>query len=102
MRPGDGTRHSAELRDAPCLTDEEIRALAAVGRRVEAHYGAPQDIEWAARSDGAADSAAGRDADRAAAVPAGDRLGGARRQARPARPGPAPADHVLALFGKPL
>src|SRR5580693_3591218 len=37
----------AELREAPCLTDAEIRALAAVARRVEAHYGAPQDIEWA-------------------------------------------------------
>ena len=36
-----------DLRDAPCLTDDEIRALAAVARRVEAHYGAPQDIEWA-------------------------------------------------------
>jgi pyruvate,water dikinase len=50
--PGGGTRVTVadtptELRDAPCLTDDEIRALAAVARRVEAHYGAPQDIEWA-------------------------------------------------------
>jgi pyruvate,water dikinase len=30
-----------------CLSDEQLRALAAVGARVEAHYGAPQDIEWA-------------------------------------------------------
>jgi pyruvate,water dikinase len=37
----------ASLRDAPCLTDDEIRALAAVARTVEARYGAPQDIEWA-------------------------------------------------------
>jgi phosphoenolpyruvate synthase/pyruvate phosphate dikinase len=37
----------AGMREAPCLTDEEIRALAAVARRVEAHYGTPQDIEWA-------------------------------------------------------
>ena len=36
-----------DLREAPCLTDEEIRALAVVARRVEAHYGIPQDIEWA-------------------------------------------------------
>jgi pyruvate, water dikinase len=35
------------LRGAPCLTDEEARALAVLGRRVEAHFGAPQDIEWA-------------------------------------------------------
>ena len=30
-----------------CLSDEQIRALAALGARVEAHYGVPQDIEWA-------------------------------------------------------
>ncbi len=29
------------------LTDEEIVAVARLGRRVEQHYGAPQDIEWA-------------------------------------------------------
>ena len=34
-------------RDAPCLTDAEIAALARVGRAVEQHYGAAQDIEWA-------------------------------------------------------
>src|SRR2546423_7344617 len=30
-----------------CLSDEQIRALATLGARVEALYGAPQDIEWA-------------------------------------------------------
>jgi pyruvate, water dikinase len=35
------------LRGRPCLTDDEARALACVGRRVEEHYGVPQDIEWA-------------------------------------------------------
>ena len=30
-----------------CLTDDQVRALAALGDRVEAHYGAPQDTEWA-------------------------------------------------------
>src|SRR6266851_7093956 len=30
-----------------CLSDEQIRALAALGARVEAQYGAPQDTEWA-------------------------------------------------------
>ena len=29
------------------LTDEEISRIATLGRRVEGHYGAPQDIEWA-------------------------------------------------------
>lgn len=31
----------------PCLTDAEVTALATLGRRVEQHYGKPQDIEWA-------------------------------------------------------
>jgi pyruvate, water dikinase len=35
------------LREQACLADAEIAALARVGRRVEEHYGAPQDIEWA-------------------------------------------------------
>lgn len=32
---------------AACLTDDEIRAVAAMARRAERHYGCPQDIEWA-------------------------------------------------------
>ena len=37
----------------PCLADSQVRALAALGERVEAHFGAPQDIEWAIDGDGA-------------------------------------------------
>jgi pyruvate,water dikinase len=48
-----------DLREAPCLTDEEIRALAAVARRVEAHYGTPQDIEWAVLDAPFADAGGG-------------------------------------------
>ncbi|GIG65022.1 PEP/pyruvate-binding domain-containing protein [Phytomonospora endophytica] len=36
----------------PCLTDARIRALAELGRRVEEHYGSPQDTEWAIDADG--------------------------------------------------
>jgi pyruvate, water dikinase len=36
-----------DLRDIPSVTDEEIGRLVEIGRRVEAHYGCPQDIEWA-------------------------------------------------------
>ncbi|HEX6939471.1 MAG TPA: phosphoenolpyruvate synthase [Longimicrobiales bacterium] len=32
---------------APVLTDEEVRTLAELGKRDEAHYGTPQDAEWA-------------------------------------------------------
>jgi pyruvate, water dikinase len=38
---------AADLRSQPCLSDEEIRALAMLGAQVERHYGTPQDIEWA-------------------------------------------------------
>ncbi len=35
----------------PCLTDEQIRAVARMARRTEKHYGCPQDVEWAVDSD---------------------------------------------------
>ena len=114
----------ADLREAPCLTDEEIRALAAVARRVEGHYGVPQDIEWAVLDAPFADAAV-RDAPVADApapgAPADSPAPGAPAEsrvvllqsrpetvwaARDAKPAGAPraraADHVLALFGKPL
>ncbi len=48
--PGGGTHEEptpAELREAPCVSDEELQALRAMARRIEKHYGCPQDIEWA-------------------------------------------------------
>jgi pyruvate,water dikinase len=36
-----------DLRERACLSDDEVLELAALGRRVERLYGAPQDIEWA-------------------------------------------------------
>ncbi len=36
-----------QLRDRPCLDDDQIRALARIAQQVERHYGTPQDIEWA-------------------------------------------------------
>ncbi|MGC4051419.1 MAG: PEP/pyruvate-binding domain-containing protein [Paludibaculum sp.] len=35
-----------------CVSDGQIRALTALGDRVEAHYGAPQDTEWAIDGEG--------------------------------------------------
>jgi phosphoenolpyruvate synthase/pyruvate phosphate dikinase len=35
-----------------CLSDAQIRTLAALGSQVEAHFGIPQDIEWAFDSTG--------------------------------------------------
>jgi pyruvate,water dikinase len=47
--PGGGTEQVARPADAgrPCLSNAQIRNLTALGQRVQAHYGAPQDIEWA-------------------------------------------------------
>jgi pyruvate,water dikinase len=36
-----------ELRSRPCLSDDELVRLAEIGRRIEAHYSHPQDVEWA-------------------------------------------------------
>ncbi len=47
--PGGGTQERvtpADLQRQPALTDAQVCGLAALGRRIEAHLGAPQDIEW--------------------------------------------------------
>jgi pyruvate,water dikinase len=41
-----------ERQNAPCLNDEEIVYLAKLAKRIEEHYGRPQDIEWAIDRDG--------------------------------------------------
>jgi len=37
----------------PVLSDAEVAAVAELGRRIEDHYGSPQDTEWAFDPDGA-------------------------------------------------
>ncbi len=37
--------------DLPSLTDDQVLRVAELGRRVQAHYSAPQDIEWALCED---------------------------------------------------
>ncbi len=47
--PGGGTKHQPiepAQQQTPALTDEQVLELARIGRRIEAHYGSPQDIEW--------------------------------------------------------
>ena len=46
--PGDGTIIE---RRGDALSDAQLRELAALGARVEAHFGRPQDIEWAIDRD---------------------------------------------------
>lgn len=42
----------ATLHEVSCLEDEQIAALAALGKRIEQHRGAPQDVEWAVTESG--------------------------------------------------
>jgi rifampicin phosphotransferase len=51
---GGGTQRVglAGSEDEASLGDAQIRALAALGARVEAHYGTPQDTEWAIDNEG--------------------------------------------------
>jgi rifampicin phosphotransferase len=54
-RPGGGTRELAiepANQKQPALTDAQIMCLAQLGRRIEAHFGHPQDIEWCLVDDG--------------------------------------------------
>ena len=80
----------SELRGRPCLTDDQARALADVARRVEDHYGTPQDIEWALLDD-----------DRIVLLQSRpETVWAARARSPVATPKPRASDHVLALFGK--
>ena len=86
----------AELQDEPSISDAEIAELVAIARTVEAHYGCPQDIEWAVAESAPEDENvfllqsrpetvwAQKDAERASAA---------------AAPAARPFDHVLNLLG---
>jgi pyruvate,water dikinase len=53
--PAGGTQEQAiepERQDEPALTDAQVVRLARLGRRIEAHFGRPQDIEWCLVDDG--------------------------------------------------
>src|ERR1019366_6416590 len=53
--PAGGTQEEAidpERQGQPALTDAQVVRLAQLGRRIEAHFGRPQDIEWCPVDDG--------------------------------------------------
>jgi len=53
--PAGGTQVLAidpERREQPALTDAQVVRLVQLGRRIEAHFGCPQDIEWCLVDDG--------------------------------------------------
>lgn len=91
--PGGGVaalENPPELRFAPCLDDGDLMSLREVGRRIEKHYGRPQDIEWAIDQDG-----------RVLLLQARPETVWARRDALApiAPPAENPLAHVLALLG---
>ena len=53
--PAGGTQEQAidpARQEQPALTDAQVVQLAQLGRRIEAHFGRPQDIEWCLVDDG--------------------------------------------------
>jgi len=53
--PAGGTQQQAiepERQKQPALTDAQVVQLSQLGRRIEAHFGCPQDIEWCRTGDG--------------------------------------------------
>jgi pyruvate, water dikinase len=94
----------AGLRGRPCLTDDEARTLAQVARRVEEHFGAPQDIEWALLGDDPACPALHAEpADRIVLLQSRpETVWAARDRAPVATRQPRAVDHFLSRLGKPL
>ena len=55
MQAGSGVTEDAvspDLRDKPCLREDQLRQLARWTMELEAHCGTPQDVEWALAPDG--------------------------------------------------
>lgn len=53
--PAGGTQEvaiDAQRQEQPALTDAQVVRLVRLGRRIEAHFGRPQDIEWCLAEDG--------------------------------------------------
>jgi pyruvate,water dikinase len=78
-----------ELRLAACISDPELMSLRDIGRRVERHYGRPQDIEWAIDQCGQIFVLQSRP----------ETVWAAREQAPVARPTENPVHHVMNIFG---
>ena len=84
----------AAASDRASLSDEQVRPWRRSGARVEAHYGAPQDTEWAIDADGADLAVAGapdHDALPAAGGRPDERRGPARLLLLQRRPGRLPS-----------
>lgn len=89
---GGGTKEIAtpeELRRAPCLADGELAALKDLARKVERHFGRPQDIEWAIDRSGTILVLQSRP----------ETVWSAKGSTPVARPAENPLLHVMNIFG---
>jgi pyruvate, water dikinase len=78
-----------ELRGTPSISDTELKALAEVGRKVERHYGRPQDIEWAIDHQGEIFLLQSRP----------ETVWSSKDKAPIAKPAGNPLEHVMNIFG---
>jgi len=79
-----------ESRRVACMSDAELEALRAIGRKVERHYGRPQDIEWAVE----------RDTNQILLLQSRpETVWSTKETASVARPAADPLSHVMSIFG---
>jgi pyruvate, water dikinase len=78
-----------ELRHTPSISDGELKALAEIGRKIERHYGQPQDIEWAIDRSGQILVLQSRP----------ETVWSGKDQAPVAKPAENPLEHVMNIFG---
>ncbi|MGC1415514.1 MAG: PEP/pyruvate-binding domain-containing protein [Candidatus Acidiferrum sp.] len=83
-----------DQQNAACLNDDELHALVDIAKRVERHYGCPQDIEWAI----ARDHAPGENVFVLQSRP--ETVWSAKDAAPVAAPKSKPFDHVFSLLGR--
>jgi pyruvate,water dikinase len=85
----DEVKTPEEMRRMPSLSDDEVAALRDIGRKIERHYGRPQDIEWAIDRDG-----------RILLLQSRPETVWSAKDATPvARPAQNPHTHVMNIFG---
>jgi pyruvate, water dikinase len=77
------------LRREACLTDAELAELKEIARKVERHYGRPQDIEWAIDRDGKIFLLQSRP----------ETVWSSKEAIPVARPAENPLTHVMNIFG---
>ena len=93
--PTGGVREAAVTgarRTAPCLDGDAVASLWRIARKVEQHYGSPQDIEWAVPRD----SGSAREVCLLQSRP--ETVWAIREKAPAAKPAAKPFDHVVALM----